>query len=91
MNNKPINDIKPFIVMDVLEKAIGLERSGHSIIHLEIGEPDFHTPKRIVESCMPCGGERLIIPTAAERASYGRPSPPIIMDGTEPIFPRAES
>jgi len=52
MNDKPINDIKPFIVMDVLERANGLERDGRSIIHLEIGEPDFHTPKRIVESAI---------------------------------------
>jgi aspartate/methionine/tyrosine aminotransferase len=44
--------IKPFIVMDVLEKAMELERRGRSIIHLEIGEPDFPTPKRIVESCI---------------------------------------
>jgi aspartate/methionine/tyrosine aminotransferase len=46
------DSIKPFIVMDVLEKAMELERKGRSIIHLEIGEPDFHTPKRIVESGM---------------------------------------
>jgi aspartate/methionine/tyrosine aminotransferase len=50
MNDKSINDIKPFIVMDVLERAIALEREGRSIVHLEIGEPDFRTPKRIVES-----------------------------------------
>ncbi|MBW2285460.1 MAG: pyridoxal phosphate-dependent aminotransferase [Deltaproteobacteria bacterium] len=37
-------DIPPFIVMDVLEKAHELERQGRSIIHLEIGEPDFTTP-----------------------------------------------
>ncbi len=42
--------IKPFIVMDVLERAIELEREGRSIIHLEIGEPDFPTPERIVAS-----------------------------------------
>ncbi len=52
MSDKPINDIKPFIVMDVLERAIALEREGRSIIHLEIGEPDFRTPKRIVESAI---------------------------------------
>jgi len=43
-------NIKPFIVMDVLERAIELEREGRSIIHLEIGEPDFPTPERIVAS-----------------------------------------
>jgi aspartate/methionine/tyrosine aminotransferase len=37
-------DIPPFIVMDVLEKAHVLERQGRSIIHLQIGEPDFTTP-----------------------------------------------
>ncbi len=44
------NDIKPFIVMDVLERAQSLERRGISIVHLEIGEPDFPTPKCIVDS-----------------------------------------
>ncbi|MGD8387981.1 MAG: pyridoxal phosphate-dependent aminotransferase [Desulfobacteraceae bacterium] len=36
--------ISPFIVMEVLERAHELERSGRNIIHLEIGEPDFPTP-----------------------------------------------
>lgn len=38
------NTISPFIVMEVLERAHELERGGRSIIHLEIGEPDFNTP-----------------------------------------------
>lgn len=38
-------DIPPFIVMDVLERAHSLERAGRHIIHLEIGEPDFPTPR----------------------------------------------
>jgi len=37
-------EIKPFIVMDVLEKACELECQGEEIIHLEVGEPDFDTP-----------------------------------------------
>jgi aspartate/methionine/tyrosine aminotransferase len=36
--------------MDVLEKAYELERKGHHIIHLEIGEPDFSTPECICEA-----------------------------------------
>jgi aspartate/methionine/tyrosine aminotransferase len=36
--------IKPFIVMDVLEKACELECQGEEIVHLEVGEPDFDTP-----------------------------------------------
>jgi aspartate/methionine/tyrosine aminotransferase len=36
--------------MDVLEKAHELEREGRSIIHLEIGEPDFPTPECICEA-----------------------------------------
>jgi len=42
-----IDGIKPFIVMDVLERAQEMERAGESIIHLEIGEPDFETPAAI--------------------------------------------
>ncbi len=50
MDNAYSEKIKPFIVMEVLEKAFELERSGRSIIHLEIGEPDFPTPRRIIEA-----------------------------------------
>jgi aspartate/methionine/tyrosine aminotransferase len=35
---------------EVLNKARALERQGKDIIHLEIGEPDFDTPKNIVEA-----------------------------------------
>ncbi len=33
---------------EVLDKARALERQGKTIIHLEIGEPDFDTPKNVV-------------------------------------------
>ena len=45
-------NIPSFIVMDVLEKAHELEREGHHIIHLEIGEPDFPTPQIICEGAV---------------------------------------
>ncbi len=35
---------------EVLAKARALEAQGREIIHLEIGEPDFDTPKHIVEA-----------------------------------------
>jgi aspartate aminotransferase len=35
---------------DVLVQARELERSGRSIMHLEIGEPDFETPRHIVNA-----------------------------------------
>lgn len=37
---------------EVLNKARALERQGKSIIHLEIGEPDFNTPENIVEAAV---------------------------------------
>lgn len=43
-------EIPPFLVMDVLEKAQEMERKGHHIIHLEVGEPDFDTPECIREA-----------------------------------------
>lgn len=39
-----------FIVMDVLERANEMERAGHHIIHLEVGEPDFDTPTCVKEA-----------------------------------------
>ena len=43
-------DITSFLVMDVMERANELERDGQKIIHLEIGEPDFPTPRKILEA-----------------------------------------
>ena len=40
----------PFIVMDVLERAHEMERRGVHVVHLEVGEPDFDTPKCIKEA-----------------------------------------
>ncbi len=37
---------------EVLNKARALERQGRSIIHLEIGEPDFDTPSNVVEAAV---------------------------------------
>ena len=41
-----------FIVMDVLERAQEMERAGESVIHLEVGEPDFNTPKAITDAAI---------------------------------------
>jgi (5-formylfuran-3-yl)methyl phosphate transaminase len=40
--------ISSFIVMDVLERAKEMEKAGQSVIHLEVGEPDFDTPEPIL-------------------------------------------
>jgi aspartate/methionine/tyrosine aminotransferase len=45
-----LDGIQPFYVMDILARARTLERQGRSIIHMEIGEPDFPTSARIVEA-----------------------------------------
>jgi aspartate/methionine/tyrosine aminotransferase len=45
-------NIPPFLVMDVLEKAQELQRAGHDVIHLEVGEPDFATPARITAAAI---------------------------------------
>jgi aspartate/methionine/tyrosine aminotransferase len=43
-------DIQPFRVMEVFARAQALEAKGRSIIHMEIGEPDFPTAEPIVEA-----------------------------------------
>jgi len=42
--------IAPFYVMDLLARAKALEARGRSVIHMEVGEPDFSTPGPIVEA-----------------------------------------
>lgn len=36
--------MKPFIVMELLARAQALEAAGHSVIHMEVGEPDLPPP-----------------------------------------------
>ena len=44
-------EIPPFIVMDVLERAQQIERDTQQrVIHLEVGEPDFDTPDCVIEA-----------------------------------------
>ncbi|WP_292468415.1 pyridoxal phosphate-dependent aminotransferase [Methanolobus sp.] len=50
MLSKKVANIPPFYVMEVLERAQQLEEKGRSIIHLEIGEPDFPTAPHICDA-----------------------------------------
>jgi aspartate/methionine/tyrosine aminotransferase len=45
-----MREIEPFHVMALLARAKALEAQGRSIIHMEIGEPDFATPRPICEA-----------------------------------------
>ena len=47
-----MNDLGTESAFEVLAKAKALEAQGKEIIHLEIGEPDFETPRHIVEAGM---------------------------------------
>ena len=42
--------IQPFYVMDILARARAMEAQGRSVIHMEIGEPDFPTAESIVQA-----------------------------------------
>ncbi len=44
--------MKPFLAMEIMEKAQELEAKGRHIIHLEIGEPDLETPACVREACI---------------------------------------
>jgi aspartate/methionine/tyrosine aminotransferase len=43
-----VAEIEPFHVMALLARSRELEAQGRSIIHMEIGEPDFPTPPRVL-------------------------------------------
>ena len=45
-----MSDIEPFHVMELLARAKVLEAQGRDIVHMEIGEPDFTTPRPICEA-----------------------------------------
>ena len=50
MRKPVLDELSSFLVMNVLEKAQALEKQGKSIIHLEIGQPDFTTPECIMDA-----------------------------------------
>ena len=43
-----MKDIAPFHVMELMAKAAALEAAGRSVIHFEVGEPDFATAEPIL-------------------------------------------
>lgn len=45
-----LEGIEPFHVMEVLARARALEAQGRSIVHMEIGEPDFPTAEQIIRA-----------------------------------------
>ncbi len=52
-------EIRPFVVMDIVARAKALEAQGRDIVRLEIGDPDFPTPAVITqaaEDAMAAGG-----------------------------------
>jgi len=52
MISKRASEFTSFIVMDVMARAEELERKGEHIIHMEVGEPDFPTPKAVVSAAI---------------------------------------
>ncbi|HOU71011.1 MAG TPA: pyridoxal phosphate-dependent aminotransferase [Methanothrix sp.] len=47
MISRRAEELAPFMVMEVLERAREMEQQGEDIIHLEVGEPDFSVPSPI--------------------------------------------
>ena len=87
---------------EVLSKAKALERQGKSIIHLEIGEPDYDTPANIVDAGVnalrggwthygPSAGLPQLRETIAEYVSRTRgvevsPEEVVVVPGGKPIM-----
>jgi aspartate/methionine/tyrosine aminotransferase len=47
-----VHEIAPFHVMEVQTAARALEAAGRSVIHMEIGEPDFPTPQPVLAAAL---------------------------------------
>jgi aspartate/methionine/tyrosine aminotransferase len=87
---------------EVLSKARALERQGRSIIHLEIGEPDFDTPANVIEAGAkamrsgwthygPAAGQPELRQTLADYVSRTRgvkvaPEEVVVVPGGKPII-----
>jgi aspartate aminotransferase len=87
---------------DVLARAHALEAQGHSVIHMEIGEPDFDTPRNVIESGIealrdgrthysPSAGIPELRDAIAERVSRSRKIPidsnqVVVLPGAKPVM-----
>lgn len=94
--------IRPFVVMDVVGRALELEAMGHDIVRLEIGDPGFPTPAVITaaaEAAMEAGSthytQSLGLPSlrdavcARYRDHYGAhvdPANVLVTQGTSPAM-----
>ncbi|MCR4398138.1 MAG: aminotransferase class I/II-fold pyridoxal phosphate-dependent enzyme, partial [Firmicutes bacterium] len=47
-----VKDLGTEMAFEILAKARDLESRGRDIVHLEIGEPDFATPRNVIESAV---------------------------------------
>ncbi|HSW35343.1 MAG TPA: pyridoxal phosphate-dependent aminotransferase [Candidatus Limnocylindrales bacterium] len=47
-----VQQVTPFLAMEVLEQAQRMEKNGHNVIHLELGEPAGETPFAIKEAAV---------------------------------------
>lgn len=52
LSSSRAEQLSPFIVMEVLEKAQAMMAQGEDIIHMEVGEPDFATPEPVKEAAL---------------------------------------
>ncbi len=48
--NTALEQMTPFLAMDIREQARALERKGADIIHLDVGEPDFNVHPLVVDA-----------------------------------------
>ena len=60
-----MSHIAPFEVMEIQTAARELERQGRDVIHMEIGEPDFTTPRPIVDAAIAALNEKPMFYTSA--------------------------
>jgi aspartate/methionine/tyrosine aminotransferase len=45
-------EMRPFLAMEVMERAFEMERAGEDVIHLELGEPDFPAHPAAAKACI---------------------------------------
>ena len=47
-----MDELAPSGIRKVNEKALAMERAGETVIHFELGRPDFDTPEYIKKACI---------------------------------------
>jgi aspartate/methionine/tyrosine aminotransferase len=70
-----VDELTPFLAMEVMERGLALEAQGHDIVQLAVGQPDGRPPQAALDATARAleAGETQYTESRGSRCRYVRP------------------